>query len=235
MSGSRRPRETSPPFGWNRPRSSRSSCSRSTRSSRSRIKRRSAGASRPPRTTCDRTAASSSRRGYRRTCPRAQSLRPRKLSPGFIGLVVGDHDPSTQTLSTTQIVLGGDLGVRVFPVVHRYAWPSELDLMARLAGLALESRWADWSGAVRADEHQPRFRVSPLAGMIRNDRSFRPLFDRHGERYCRESVWERRLVQVWLRSRPGLRRRLFLWMIWKEDDERYGSVVPPTAPDRARW
>ena len=79
--------------------------------------------------------------------PAGQSLRPRKLSPGFVGLVVGDHDPSTQTLSTTQIVLGGDLGVRVFPVVHRYAWPSELDLMARLAGLALESRWADWSGA----------------------------------------------------------------------------------------
>jgi SAM-dependent methyltransferase len=78
--------------------------------------------------------------------PAGQSLRPRKLSPGFIGLVVGDHDPSTQTLSTTQIVLGGNVGVRVFPVVHRYAWPSELDLMARLAGLELETRWADWSG-----------------------------------------------------------------------------------------
>jgi len=29
-------------------------------------------------------------------------------------------------------------------VVHRYAWPSELDLMARLAGLTLEARWSDW-------------------------------------------------------------------------------------------
>ncbi|MDR6505350.1 methyltransferase domain-containing protein [Arthrobacter oryzae] len=27
---------------------------------------------------------------------------------------------------------------------HRYIWPSELDLMARLAGFGLESRWADW-------------------------------------------------------------------------------------------
>lgn len=26
----------------------------------------------------------------------------------------------------------------------RYVWPSELDLMARLAGLTLEARWADW-------------------------------------------------------------------------------------------
>jgi SAM-dependent methyltransferase len=76
--------------------------------------------------------------------PAGQSLRPRKLSPGFIGIVAADHDPATQTLSTTQIVLGGALGVRVFPVVHRYAWPSELDLMARLADLTLECRWADW-------------------------------------------------------------------------------------------
>ncbi|KQR17407.1 class I SAM-dependent methyltransferase [Cellulomonas sp. Leaf334] len=29
---------------------------------------------------------------------------------------------------------------------HRYIWPSELDLMAQLAGFALESRDADWSG-----------------------------------------------------------------------------------------
>ncbi|GGB66399.1 methyltransferase [Knoellia flava TL1] len=30
---------------------------------------------------------------------------------------------------------------------HRYVWPSELDLMARLAGMELESRHADWAGA----------------------------------------------------------------------------------------
>ncbi|MEZ0446354.1 class I SAM-dependent methyltransferase [Cellulomonas sp. ICMP 17802] len=30
---------------------------------------------------------------------------------------------------------------------HRYVWPAELDLMAQLAGFALESRHADWSGA----------------------------------------------------------------------------------------
>ena len=28
----------------------------------------------------------------------------------------------------------------------RYVWPSELDLMAQLAGMQLESRWAGWSG-----------------------------------------------------------------------------------------
>ena len=27
---------------------------------------------------------------------------------------------------------------------HRYVWPSELDLVARIAGLGLRDRWADW-------------------------------------------------------------------------------------------
>jgi hypothetical protein len=27
----------------------------------------------------------------------------------------------------------------------RYVWPSELDLMAQLAGLRLRDRWADWN------------------------------------------------------------------------------------------
>ena len=30
---------------------------------------------------------------------------------------------------------------------HRYIWPSELDLMAQLAGFELEARHADWAGA----------------------------------------------------------------------------------------
>lgn len=30
---------------------------------------------------------------------------------------------------------------------HRYIWPSELDLMGRLAGFELESRWSDWQGS----------------------------------------------------------------------------------------
>src|SRR5690349_13903231 len=34
--------------------------------------------------------------------------------------------------------------VTTFTSAHRFVWPSELDLMARLAGLTLEHRWADW-------------------------------------------------------------------------------------------
>ncbi|MEM7095020.1 MAG: class I SAM-dependent methyltransferase [Actinomycetota bacterium] len=34
--------------------------------------------------------------------------------------------------------------VRTNSPAFRYVWPSELDLMAQLAGMTLESRWADW-------------------------------------------------------------------------------------------
>jgi len=37
-----------------------------------------------------------------------------------------------------------DGGVKLYPVQLRYAWPSELDLMARLAGMRLRERWAGW-------------------------------------------------------------------------------------------
>jgi hypothetical protein len=35
-------------------------------------------------------------------------------------------------------------GAGFVPVVQRYAWPSELDLMARIAGLHLDERWGGW-------------------------------------------------------------------------------------------
>ena len=39
----------------------------------------------------------------------------------------------------------GGRGVTTYSAsAHRYVWPSELDLMARIAGLTLRHRWADW-------------------------------------------------------------------------------------------
>jgi SAM-dependent methyltransferase len=53
------------------------------------------------------------------------------------------HDPVAQTVQYQYIVITQD-GVRLYPVPMRYAWPSELDLMARLAGLELRERWGGW-------------------------------------------------------------------------------------------
>lgn len=37
-----------------------------------------------------------------------------------------------------------DGGYELFSAPYRYVWPSELDLMARLAGMRLRERWANW-------------------------------------------------------------------------------------------
>ena len=62
-----------------------------------------------------------------------------------VRLDVGRFDPVTQILYESHVRLTSD-GVRVSPIVTRYAWPSELDLMARIAGLRLPERWGGWQG-----------------------------------------------------------------------------------------
>lgn len=47
---------------------------------------------------------------------------------------------------------------------HRYIWPSELDLMGRLAGFELESRWADWQGSPFTHESTSHVSVFRLPG-----------------------------------------------------------------------
>lgn len=53
------------------------------------------------------------------------------------------HDQATQTVDASHVRLSAG-GVRLLPVRLRYAWPSELDLMAQLVGLRLRDRWAGW-------------------------------------------------------------------------------------------
>jgi SAM-dependent methyltransferase len=50
------------------------------------------------------------------------------------------HDRAGQRFSSRHLVLSAD-GVQTYPVELRYAWPSELDLMARLAGMEPVGRW----------------------------------------------------------------------------------------------
>ena len=60
-----------------------------------------------------------------------------------VDLNVERHDPVAQRL-TSQHVVFSEEGTRLYPVQGRYVWPSELDLMAMLAGLRLRHRWSDW-------------------------------------------------------------------------------------------
>ena len=62
-----------------------------------------------------------------------------------VRLDVARHDPVTQRLDETHVSITAQ-GVRLAPIVIRYIWPSEMDLMARIAGLTLKERWGGWSG-----------------------------------------------------------------------------------------
>jgi SAM-dependent methyltransferase len=61
-----------------------------------------------------------------------------------VRLDVARHDPVKQLLEESHVFLSRE-GVRLNPIVTRYAWASELDLMARIAGLRLKERWAGWN------------------------------------------------------------------------------------------
>jgi SAM-dependent methyltransferase len=54
-----------------------------------------------------------------------------------------EYDPAAQlAVSHHHWVIDGEL--RTFVSPHRFVWPAELDLMARLAGLTLCERWDNW-------------------------------------------------------------------------------------------
>jgi SAM-dependent methyltransferase len=65
------------------------------------------------------------------------------VGPDCVRLDVLRHDPVQQRLEESHVTLAAS-GITLNPIVTRYVWPSELDLMARLGGLALQHRWAGW-------------------------------------------------------------------------------------------
>jgi hypothetical protein len=64
------------------------------------------------------------------------------LSPVHVG--IDEYvDRVGQILVSHHLFIDGD-SVRRVSGAFRYVWPSELDLMAELAGMTLESRWSSW-------------------------------------------------------------------------------------------
>jgi len=66
------------------------------------------------------------------------------VASGYIGF--DQYDVVTQQAFSHHVTVR-DGAASFTPFPWRYVWPAELDLMARLAGLALTERWADWSRA----------------------------------------------------------------------------------------
>lgn len=73
-----------------------------------------------------------------------QDLRTYAVTTEQVSLQASQHDPVLQRLKSQFIVFKNDQ-VKLFPVEIRYCWPSELDLMAELAGLRLRHRWGGWA------------------------------------------------------------------------------------------
>ena len=85
----------------------------------------------------------------------------RRLAPGERGNVLGvedgywgiaEFDVVEQRQVSHHFIADDDGSIRYKWVPFRYVWPSELDLMARIAGLRLRDRWADWHGAPLSEQ-----------------------------------------------------------------------------------
>ena len=77
----------------------------------------------------------------------------RRFVPGSRGIAaditdehacIDTYDPLTQLLSSHHFMREANGSFRRGFTPQRYAWPSELDLMARIAGLSFAGRWSDW-------------------------------------------------------------------------------------------
>ena len=65
------------------------------------------------------------------------------VDPHRVMLDASRHNPVEQRVDSQHIVITEE-ETKLYPVSIRYAFPSELDLMARLAGLELRDRWGSW-------------------------------------------------------------------------------------------
>ncbi len=72
-----------------------------------------------------------------------EKVRAASIDADKVALEMHRHDMATQILEWSYVSLGGD-AVHTRPIVQRYVWPSEMDLMAQIAGLKLKERWGGW-------------------------------------------------------------------------------------------
>ncbi|WP_166355677.1 class I SAM-dependent DNA methyltransferase [Phytoactinopolyspora limicola] len=67
-----------------------------------------------------------------------------KVDADSLTMFVSTADHVSQQMRMCHFTLNWDGTVRLRPAASRYAWPAELDLMARIAGMRLRDRWGAW-------------------------------------------------------------------------------------------
>jgi SAM-dependent methyltransferase len=78
-----------------------------------------------------------------RLLPPGQTAVPFTVTPDRLGF--DELDVVGQGMVSHHLWRTEDGGFDSISVPFRYVWPSELDLMARLAGMSLRDRWSDWT------------------------------------------------------------------------------------------
>jgi Methyltransferase domain len=74
--------------------------------------------------------------------PPGERFQPFEVAPHHLGF--DEIDVATQRL-VSHHYWNFDGRIETFSPPFRYVWPSELDLMARLAGMTLRERWSTWT------------------------------------------------------------------------------------------
>ena len=92
-----------------------------------------------------------------RKLPPGQRAIVANVEPGYI--ILDTYDVVHQHVISHHFTFGGDNQAHLWRSPHRYIWPSELDLMAQLAGFELEARHADWAGTAFTAESQSHVSV----------------------------------------------------------------------------
>jgi hypothetical protein len=82
-----------------------------------------------------------------RRLPPGQDTVPFTVAPdprggGYVGF--DQYDVVTQQFTSNHVTVSADGSGGFRRIPFRYAWPAEMDLMARIAGMQLRHRWSDW-------------------------------------------------------------------------------------------
>lgn len=90
---------------------------------------------------------------------RGQRTSTTNIENALVRIDTAQIDLATQRIDSQHIVLRDGEHPRLYPVAIRFAWPAELDLMAKLAGLELEHRWSGWDRSEFNSESQGHISV----------------------------------------------------------------------------
>jgi SAM-dependent methyltransferase len=91
-----------------------------------------------------------------RRLPPGTNVHVSQADPAHLGF--DEYDMASQRMVSHHVFVR-DGHEETFAAPFRFVWPAELDLMARLAGMALRERWSDWDRSAFTSESRSHISV----------------------------------------------------------------------------